>query len=70
MREPFPSVATGVGLDFGLLGGADELEVISEMPEDGVVFADGIERDALEFVAGQRLRIGLAPSALRLVVPT
>ena len=44
--------------------------VVSEMPEDGVVFADGIERDALEFVAGQRLRIGLAPSALRLVVPT
>ncbi len=69
VREPFPSVATGVGLDFGLLGGADELEVISEMPEDGVVFGDGIERDALEFVAGQRLRIGLAPSALRLVVP-
>jgi hypothetical protein len=69
VREPFPSVATGTGLDFGLLGGEDELEVISEMPEDGVVFADGIERDALEFVAGQRLRIGLAPSALRLVVP-
>ena len=33
------------------------------MPEDGVVFADGIERDALEFVAGQRLRIGPPPCA-------
>jgi NAD kinase len=69
VREPFPSVATGVGLDFGLLAGEDELEVVSEMPDDGVVFADGIERDALEFVAGQRLRLGIAPAALRLVVP-
>jgi hypothetical protein len=69
VREPFPSVTTGVTLDYGELRPAESLELVSEMPEDGVVFGDGIESDSLELVAGQRLRIGLADRALHLVIP-
>jgi hypothetical protein len=70
VREPWPSPATGVGLDHGWLGPGDRLAVASDMPEDGVVFADGIESDRLEFVAGQTVRLGLAERALSLVVPS
>jgi hypothetical protein len=69
VREPWPSAATGVDLDHGWLGPAERLSVASEMPEDGVVFADGIESDRLEFLAGQTVRVGLAERALNLVVP-
>jgi hypothetical protein len=74
VREPWPSATTGVGLDHGWLGPGDGLAVASEMPEDGVVFADGIESDNIEFVAGQTIRLALAAPAsgypaLNLVVP-
>ena len=69
VREPFPSVATGTELDFGLLGPGDSIELISEMGEDGVIFADGIEADRIEFVDGQAVRISLAEPVLNLVVP-
>ncbi len=69
VREPFPSVGTGVDLDVGSLGPRNRLEVASEMAEDGVIFADGIEADHLEFLDGHVVRIGLADRALNLVVP-
>jgi hypothetical protein len=69
VREPFPSVATDVDLDFGFLGQDDALEVVSEMSEDGVIFADGIEADRLDFAVGQTARIGVAQQRLHLVVP-
>jgi hypothetical protein len=34
-----------------------------------VIFADGIESDRLDFLAGQRVEIGIAERALALVVP-
>lgn len=68
VREPFPSVSTGVDLDFGQLGPGERLELVSEMGEAGVVFADGIESDALEFLDGQQVRLGLAEQTLNLVV--
>ncbi len=69
VREPFPSVSTGTELDFGLLGQGDALEIVSEMGEDGVIFADGIEADRLDFAVGQTARIRLAKQRLHLVVP-
>jgi hypothetical protein len=69
VREPFPSVATGTELDFGVLGQAEALVLESEMGEGGVIFADGIESDRLDFLAGQRVEIGIAERALALVVP-
>jgi hypothetical protein len=70
VREPFPSVATGVDLDFGQLGPGQQLELSSELGDNGVIFADGIESDYLDFLDGQTVRLGLAEQTLRLVVPT
>lgn len=69
VREPFPSVATGTKLDFGILAEGESIEIISEMGEDGVIFADGIESDSLEFTTGQRVIVRADATRVRLVVP-
>ncbi len=67
VREPWPSQATGVSVTHGRLGAADRLRVVSRMNEDGVVFADGIEKDRLPFAWGAGLLVGVAEQRLRLV---
>ncbi len=44
------------------------MTLLSEMGEGGVVFADGIESDRLEFLAGHRVKMEIAPDTLNLVV--
>jgi NAD kinase len=68
VREPWPSVATGIELNFGFVEEDRVLQIVSEMGEEGVIFADGIESDRIEFVTGQSVRIGIAPRRLNLVV--
>jgi hypothetical protein len=67
VREAFPTVATGVELDGGVLEEGQALEVVSEMNEGGTVFGDGIEEDRLELSWGMRVRVALARQRLRLV---
>jgi NAD kinase len=69
VREPFPSVSTGTALDHGFLSRGAQLEIVSEMGEGGVIFADGIESDRMEFVTGARVTIGVSEKTLNLVVP-
>lgn len=69
VREPFPSVGTGTSLSVGLLAEPESLELCSDLDESGVVFADGIESDFLEFLSGQRLRVGVAAERLQLLMP-
>ncbi len=69
VREPFPSVSTGTKIDFGLIEPGTSIEVISEMGEDGVIFADGIESDHMEFTAGQRVVVKADETPVRLIVP-
>jgi hypothetical protein len=69
VREPFPSVATQTKLDAGSCSRKQPLLLWSEMQQGGTIFADGIEEDRLEFLAGHRLEIRVADAALRLVVP-
>jgi hypothetical protein len=67
VREAWPSVATGTTLTEGSFSAGTQLEVLSEMERGGVIFADGIESDRLEFLWGQRVQIGIADTRLRLV---
>lgn len=69
VREPFPSVATGTSLSFGVEDDAASFVVRSEMGEGGTIFADGIEQDRIEFQSGQTVRVRLAQQTLNLVVP-
>lgn len=66
VREAWPSPATGVTRTSGLLLDGQALEMTSES-ERLVVFADGLERDALELSWGQRVHIATATRHLNLV---
>jgi hypothetical protein len=68
VREPFPSRATGVELACGVLAAGQTLVVESQMPENGVIFSDGVEKDYLTFTSGAVAMIGLAPRKARLVL--
>jgi hypothetical protein len=68
VREPFPSVSTGTELNNGSIAEDAVVEAVSEMGEGGVVFADGIEPDNLEFLDGQSVQIRVASETLNLLV--
>ena len=61
MREPFPSRTTGASLVIGRIAARERRwTIVSEMPENGVIFSDGIEADFLEFNSGTEATIGVA----------
>jgi len=60
VREPIVSNVSGARLVFGRIEGDDELEITSQMPQNGVIFSDGIEEDYLEFNSGVTARISVA----------
>jgi hypothetical protein len=67
VREPWPSSATATTLVEGELGNDIALEITSELPDDGVLFGDGIEADRLHLDWGQHVEIGIADRELKLV---
>ncbi|KWX79251.1 hypothetical protein [Paenibacillus jilunlii] len=69
VREPFPSRTTSAGLVFGQISSRAPLKITSQMPEDGVIFSDGVESDFLEFNSGVEATITLGEKRGRLVVP-
>jgi hypothetical protein len=68
VREPFPSRTTTADLVFGSIRSSMPLRITSQMPEEGVIFSDGVENDYLEFNSGVEAVIGLAEKRGRLVV--
>ena len=60
VREPFRSRMTGTELVFGTIEQTTPLQLESLMPENGVIFSDGIEDDYLHFNAGCIASIGIA----------
>lgn len=67
VREPFPSNTTGVSLIFGKIKDSP-LQIASHMPENGVIFSDGIEQDFLQFNSGIEAKISVASKKGYLVV--
>ncbi len=68
VREPFPSQITGTDLVFGKITKKQTLKISSQMPENGVIFSDGILDDTIDFHSGLKATIGLADWQGRLVV--
>lgn len=60
VREPWPSTKSSAEITFGKVTRRDPLILTSQMPENGVVFSDGIEADYLDFNAGTEAVISLA----------
>jgi NAD kinase len=60
VREPFPSRTSAATLVFGHLTAQEPMSLLSLMPENGVIFSDGIEDDRLEFNSGARATVGIA----------
>jgi NAD kinase len=67
VREPFVSRTTGAELVAGTIQANQRLEVISQMPQNGVIFSDGIEEDYLAFNSGAIAAVRLAEKRVNLV---
>lgn len=68
VREPFPSKTSQTGLVFGKITEECPLSILSQMPENGVIFSDGIENDFLQFNSGIEATITVAEKKGHLVV--
>lgn len=69
VREPFTSRTSQATLVFGKLNAHRPLRLRSYMPENGVIFSDGIESDYLSFNAGSVATVGVAERKANLIVP-
>ena len=67
VRVPFPSNITGADLVFGIIKDSP-LQIASQMPENGVIFSDGVEQDYLQFNSGIEAKISVAEKKGYLVV--
>lgn len=67
VREPWPSKTSAADITFGRVTAARPLVLVSHMPENGVIFSDGIESDFLRFNAGIEATISVAGKKGRLV---
>jgi NAD kinase len=70
VREPFITRVTSAALVFGAIERGQTLEIISQMPQSGVIFSDGVESDFLQFDSGAIARIAVAEKKVQLVVET
>jgi NAD kinase len=67
VREPFPSKTSSAKLVFGKITPENSLKLVSQMPENGIIFSDGIEADFLEFNSGTEATISVADKKGHLV---
>jgi NAD kinase len=68
VREPFPSKTSQANMVFGKVTKGEPLKILSQMPENGVIFSDGIESDFLQFNSGMEATITLAEKMGHLVI--
>jgi NAD kinase len=70
VREPFESKTSSAELVTGVIDDKSPLIIESHMPQNGVIFSDGVESDFLNFDSGSIARITLADRTLKLITPT
>ena len=68
VREPFPSKTSSTSLVFGRIDQERPLVLISQMPDSGVIFSDGVIADFLAFNSGTQAVITPADKKGLLVV--
>ncbi len=68
VREPFKSNWSGSDLVTGEILPNLEIVIESLMPEQGVIFSDGMETDFIDFNSGATARIGIAEKITKLIV--
>jgi hypothetical protein len=68
VREPFQSKASQADLILGPVTRAQPLKLRSKMPDNGVIFSDGLEMDVLRFTAGVEATVTVAQAKGMLVV--
>ena len=67
VREPFPSRSSQVSLVYGDIVPGSPLKVRSRMPDNGVIFSDGLESDYLAFTAGMEAVVSVSAKKGQLV---
>lgn len=67
VREPWPSKTSSADITFGKVTSGTPLTIMSQMPESGVIFSDGIESDYLHFNSGTLATITIAKKKGHLV---
>ena len=66
VREPFESLASGAEIIAGEIENGETLDLVSQMPQGGVIFGDGVTEDFIEWNAGIAVSVGVADETLRL----
>lgn len=69
VREPFKSRTSKIGLVAGRIQEQEKIVVESLMPDNGVIFSDGIEADYLPFTSGSILSVSVSGQRATLVLP-
>ncbi|EMR04000.1 NAD(+)/NADH kinase [Cesiribacter andamanensis] len=67
VREPYKSLYTGSEIVAGMINRSTDLIIESQMPENGVIFSDGVLEDYLEFNSGKTVRIAASDQKASLV---
>lgn len=68
VREPFASKRTQIETTTGIITKDVELTIQSFMPNNGLIFSDGVESDFLQFNSGAIATIGIAKEKANLVL--
>jgi len=68
VREPFASKKTKIETTAGIINIDRKLVIQSFMPNNGLIFSDGVESDFLKFNSGSIATIGIAPEQANLVI--
>jgi NAD kinase len=68
VREPFASKRTQTDTTVGIITERSKLIIESFMPNNGLIFSDGVEADFLKFNSGSIATIGIAPEKANLVI--